>query len=312
MVWSEAMTRRGFLRMAGGGVAAGTLSRSVWAAGQTVPAGIQLYTVGSDLEKDPAGTLKKLKQIGFVEVETSPMMKQTPAEFHALAREAGLRVPSAHLMFGFEETDKVLEDGKTLGVEYVVSTILPPGAQPGGRQGGMQGVLHALNTLTAEDFRKVAARANEIGQKAKAAGMQYAYHNHNIEFRDLGGGETGYAILLRETDPAVVKFEADTGWMRVAGADPVKLIEAHPERFAMLHVKDFKGITQPVTALMSPDAPKPTELGRGDVDVRAIVAAGRKAGVRHIFVEQEPPFTEMPAMQAAAVDYAALRPMLKG
>ncbi len=303
---SGAMTRRGFLRGVGSGAAAMALTPGAWAAGRTVPAGIQLYTVGSDLTKDPAGTLKKLRQIGFVEVETSPMMTQTPVEFHALAREAGLRVPSAHLMFGFEETEKVLEDGKTLGVQYVVSTILPPRTVAG----GMQNVLPMLNTLTAEDFRRVAARANEMGQKAKAAGLQYAYHNHNFEFRDLGGGETGYAILLRETDPAVVKFEADTGWMRVGGADPVKLLEEHPKRFAMLHVKDFKGVTKPVTTLMSPDAPKPTELGRGDIDVKAIVAAGRKAGVRHIFVEQEPPFTEMPAMEAAAVDYAALRPLL--
>ena len=307
MVWSGAITRRGFLRMAGGGAAAGTLSRSVWAAGQSVPAGIQLYTVGSDLEKDPAGTLKKLRQIGFVEVETAGFAKQTPAAFRALVQEAGLRAPSAHLMFGFEETDKLLEDGKTLGAEYVVSSILPP-RKP---EGGMQGVLHLLNTLTAADFHTMASMANEIGQKAKAAGMQYAYHNHNIEFRDLGGGETGYAILLRETDPGLVQLEADTGWMRVAGADPVKLIEAHAARIAMLHVKDFKHLTKPVTELMAPDAPQPTEVGRGEVNVRAIVAAGRRAGVRHIFVEQEPPFTEMPAMEAAAVDYAALRPMLK-
>ena len=306
MVWSGAITRRGFLRMAGGGAAAGTLSRNVWAAGQAVPAGIQLYTVGTDLEKDPAGTLKKLRQIGFVEVETSPMMKQTPAEFHELARAAGLRVPSAHLMFGFKATEPLLEDGKTLGVEYVVSTVLLPGAPPA----ASEAVFHSLNTLGAEDFHKVAARANEIGQQAKAAGLKYAYHNHNFEFRDLGGGETGYAILLRETDPAVVHFEADTGWMRVAGADPVALLTKHPERFAMLHVKDFKSLTKPVTELMAADAPTPTEVGRGEVDVRAIVAAGRKAGVRHIFVEQEPPFTEMPAMEAAAVDYAALRPLL--
>lgn len=303
---SGAMTRRGFLRRACGGVATMTFAPGVWAAERAIPAGIQLYTVGSDMAKDPAGTLKKLKQIGYAEVESAGLGKLTAAEFRVLVRDAGLKLPSAHMQFGFEATDKLLAEGKALGVEYVVSSILPPRVP----ENGMQGVLQMLNTLTAADFHTMAALANEIGHKAKAAGLQYAYHNHNIEFRDVGGGETGYAILLRETDPAVVKFEADTGWMRVAGADPVKLLEEHPERFAMLHVKDFKNLTKPVTTLMAPDAPKPTELGRGSVDVRAIVAAGRKAGVRHIFVEQEPPFTEMPAMEAAAVDYAALRPML--
>jgi sugar phosphate isomerase/epimerase len=306
MASSAGMTRRSFLARAGSSAAAGVLPGRLWAAGRAVPAGIQLYTVGSDLAKDPAGTLKRLRQIGFIEVESAGLAKQTPAAFRSLVREAGLRLPSAHMQFGFEATEKLLAEGEALGVEYVVSSILPPRVP----ESGMRGVLQMLNTLTATDFHTMASLANEIGRKAKAAGLRYAYHNHNIEFRDVGGGETGYAILLRETDPAVVQFEADTGWMRVAGADPVKLLEEHPERFAMLHVKDFKNLGKPVTTLMTPDAPQPTELGRGGVDVGAIVAAGLRAGVRHIFVEQEPPFADMPAMEAAAVDYAALRPML--
>jgi sugar phosphate isomerase/epimerase len=78
-----------------------------------------------------------------------------------------------------------------------------------------------MNSMSADDFRRIAAQANEIGQRAKAAGMQYAYHNHNVEFRDVGDGKTGYVILLEETDPSLVKFEADYGWMKVAGQDPV-------------------------------------------------------------------------------------------
>jgi hypothetical protein len=54
--------------------------------------------------------------------------------------------------------------------------------------------------MSTDDFRRTAAKANEIGEKAKAVGLKYAYHNHNFEFRDLGGGKTGYEILLQETD----------------------------------------------------------------------------------------------------------------
>ena len=57
-----------------------------------------------------------------------------------------------------------------------------------------------MSTMTADDFRRMAAHANEIGQKGKAAGMQYAYHNHNFEFREVGDSKTGYDILLEETD----------------------------------------------------------------------------------------------------------------
>lgn len=302
-----ALTRRSFFSLAGG-CAAALATREAWASPAHVPTGIQLYTVGADFEKDPAGTLKQLAAIGYKEVETAGFGKLTPAQLRDMLKDTGLRAPSAHLNFGMAETDKLLDDAKALGVEYVVSSILLPHPPPAG--GGTQGFLKVLNTMTADDFKQSAAKANEIARKARAAGLQYAYHNHNFEFRDLGGGQTGYEILQRETDPSLVKFEADTGWMRVAGADPVAFLTQHPERFVMLHIKDFKNLTHPVTALMAPDAPTPTELGRGSVDIKPIVEAGKKAGIRHMFVEQEPPFKEMTPLEAAQVDYRYLHSLL--
>jgi sugar phosphate isomerase/epimerase len=163
-----------------------------------------------------------------------------------------------------QDTGKLLDDAKTLGAEYVVSSVLAPNEPAKSLQDskGLQDFLKSLDSMSADDFRRKAAKANEIGQRAKAAGMQYAYHNHNFEFRDLGDGKTGYEILLLETDPSLVKFEADCGWMKVGGKDPIDYLTRHGDRFAMLHIKDFKNITKPVTALMSPDMPTQTELGR--------------------------------------------------
>lgn len=302
------LTRRSFFPLAAGATAAALVPHKAWSAPQPLVPGIQLYTVNADLEKDPAATLHKIAQIGYTEVETAGFGKLTAAQFRDLLKDAGLHAPSAHLMFGMAETGKLLEDGKTLGVKYVVSSILPP--HPFDAGSGMKGLLQVLNSMTADDFKRVAARANEIARQAKAVGLQYAYHNHNFEFRDVGEGKNGYDILLHETDPSIVKFEADTGWMRVGGVDPARYLARHPNRFVMLHIKDFKNITKPVTTLMSPDAPTPTELGRGEVDLKAIVAAGRKAGVKHMFVEQEPPFKDMTPMEAAAADYQTLHSLM--
>jgi len=202
-----------------------------------------------------------------------------------------------------------------LGVEYVVSSVLAPNGLPKSLQDPkeMQEFFKSVDSMSADDFRRTAAKANEIGQQAKTAGLKYAYHNHNFEFRDLGGGKTGYEILLLETDPSLVKFEADCGWMKVAGKDPIDYLTRHSDRFAMLHIKDFKNITKPVTtlmSLMSPDTLTPTELGRGSIDLKPIVEAGLKAGVTHIFVEQEAPFKEVPAMEAAEIDYRVLKSLL--
>src|ERR1700688_4864181 len=119
------ISRRSFLPLAGGVLAAAAIPRQMRAA-HGFPVGIQLYMVNNDLAEDPAGTLKKLAQIGYSEVETAGWGTRSAAQFRDLLRDAGLRAPSAHLGFGMQETDKLLEDGKTLGVEFVVSSILPP------------------------------------------------------------------------------------------------------------------------------------------------------------------------------------------
>jgi sugar phosphate isomerase/epimerase len=297
------ISRRRFIPLAGGALAAAAFSQQARRS-HGLPVGIQLYMVNADLTKDLAGTLKKLAEIGYSEVETAGFGKLSAAQFRDLLRDAGLRAPSAHLGFGTEDTGKLLDDAKTLGVEYVVSSMLPP------KDEGMPAFFMSLNSLSADDFRRIAAKANEIGQRAKSVGMQYAYHNHNFEFRDVGDGKTGYDILLEETDASVVKFETDCGWMKVGGKDPVEYLKRHGNRIAMLHAKDFKNITKPVTALFSQDRPIPTELGRGSIDYKPIVEAGLKAGVKHIFVEQEPPFKEVPAMEAAEIDCRYLKLLL--
>jgi sugar phosphate isomerase/epimerase len=297
------ISRRRFFPLAGGALVATAFSQQARRS-HGLPVGIQLYMVNADLTKDPAGTLKKIADIGYSEVETAGLGKLSAAQFRDLLRDAGLRAPSAHLGFGTEDTGKLLDDAKTLGVEYVVSSMLPP------KDEGMPAFFMSLNSLSADDFRRIAAKANEIGQRAKAAGMQYAYHNHNFEFRDLGDGKTGYDVLIEETDASVVKFETDCGWMKVGGKDPVEYLKRYGNRIAMLHAKDFKNITKPVTALFSQDRPIPTELGRGSIDYKPIFEAGLKAGVKHIFVEQEPPFKEVSAMEAAEIDYRYLKSLL--
>jgi sugar phosphate isomerase/epimerase len=96
-----------------------------------------------------------------------------------------------------------------------VSSILLPFNE----QVQMTEIVSKLSQLTLDDFKRMADKANQIGQKAKEAGLQYAYHNHNFEFKDYGG-QTGYDLLLKETDPELVKLELDCGWMTIGGQDP--------------------------------------------------------------------------------------------
>lgn len=139
----------------------------------------------------------------------------------------------------------------------------------------------------------------------KKAGLQLAYHNHNCEFKKFEGGVTGYDQFMRLTDPDLVKLEMDCGWVTVAGHDPLEYLHKFPDRYKLLHIRDFKKGFTPTYKLAetSEGAPVPTELGRGGIDYSKILAATKK--VTSIFVEQEPP-TEMPTLEAVKVDYEYL------
>jgi sugar phosphate isomerase/epimerase len=292
------ISRRRFLSMAA--LLAAHRGLPAWAtASSKFSAGIQLFMVSDDLTKDPAGTLRAIASMGYREIESAGLVGLAPADFRKIVQDAGLRHPSAHLYFGLQDTSKLLEDAHALGLKYVVSSILPP-RPPASMD--WPGFVQLLNGLKLDDFKKMAAMANQIGKQAKEAGFQYAYHNHNFEFRSFDG-TTGYDVLLHETDPRYVKFEADCGWMVVAGANPADLLKRYAGRFCMIHVKDFLPATGTSTVLGPGEAQEPTELGRGRIDYKPIFAAAKKFGVEHCFVEQEPPFEGVTRLEAAKVNF---------
>jgi sugar phosphate isomerase/epimerase len=121
----------------------------------------------------------------------------------------------------------------------------------------------------------------------------------------VAGAEYGFDLLLRETDPATVFFEADCGWMAAAGANPAEYLARFPGRFPMIHVKDFAPTHGPITDLFGSPRPQGVDLGRGFVDYKRIFAAARQTGLRHVFVEQEEPFAHSD-MESARIDYEFL------
>jgi sugar phosphate isomerase/epimerase len=295
------VTRREFVTVGGAVMALGALARDSWARAAERSLGIQLYTVAADLDGNVAGTLKGLSGFGYTCVESAGFAKLAASEFRKLLDEAGLQCPSCHLGFTAADPAPLFDDAHAVGARYAVSSVLLPAERAGAD------FAKVLGELTPDDFKKIAALANAIGAKAKRAGLQYAYHNHNFEFRDLGGGQTGYAVLLRDTDPNLVKFELDCGWAIAAGQKPIELFKAHPGRFRMLHVKDFQLKGAPTYSLFGAGRPTGTELGKGQIDYKPIFAAAQAVGVEYFFSEQEPPITNMKPMEAARANFDYMR-----
>jgi sugar phosphate isomerase/epimerase len=310
-------SRRRFIAVAGGATAAAAsavlLSHKASAGPMGLPSGIQLYTVSQPLSSDAAGTLKALRGIGYTEVESAGLGMISAKEFRGLLDDAGLKCPSAHLDLSGPGMDAQFADAKTLGAHYVVSSVLITlsddyikAAKEAIAKGTPPPKPPKLGPFGPDDFKKMAAQANDTGKAAKAAGLQYAYHNHNFEFVKMPDGSPAYDLLIKETDPELVKFEIDCGWMVVAGGNPVEYFRKYPGRFRMLHIKDFKPVAAPTTDLMGDGRPTGTDLGKGFIDYKPIFAAGKAAGIEHIFAEQEAPFS-VSQMESAKLDYAFLQ-----
>jgi sugar phosphate isomerase/epimerase len=264
------------------------------------PAGLQLYTVMEALQKDFQGTLQQVRAIGYREVEMAGFFGKKPAEVRIALRNSGLHCGSVFI-FGGLSLAETAEYATTIGAKYIVTSILPPKRFPSKKM-----TRSDYQAFTLDDYKDVAEQCNRMGEQAKKAGLQLVYHNHNFEFKPRHGG-TGYDELLKSTDTDLVKLELDCGWISAAGVSAASYISKYPDRYRMLHLKDFKLTSEPSYSTAIGKRSEPTELGRGNIDYQPILEAADKAGVERCYVEQEPPFQKMPALEAIKVSYNYLR-----
>ncbi|HTJ21153.1 MAG TPA: sugar phosphate isomerase/epimerase [Gemmatimonadaceae bacterium] len=245
-------------------------------SGRISRVGLQLYTVRRLADKDLPGTLAQVAGIGYKEVELAGLYNRSAAEVHDLLAKNGLAAPSTHVALSAIERDstKTFADAKTLGHQWITVPSLPQ-----------------MKLDTVDDWKSVAKRFNAAGAQVKAAGYRFAYHNHNAELRDLGGGTTPLDVLASETDPSLVSFEMDLYWVVNGGGDPLAFLARYPGRYKMLHVKDSVGPEH-----------KMADVGAGQIDFKTIFSKAK--GVEHYFVEHDQPADPIASI-AASYKYLA-------
>jgi sugar phosphate isomerase/epimerase len=277
------MNRRTFIESSvATGVLASLPGRAFAATHQISKVGVQLYTVRDDMKKDFAGTIAKVAQIGYKEVEFAGYFDHSPAEIRSLLDKNGLTAPSCHL--DLETIEKQLpqtvEAAHTIGHTFIICPWIDEKVRK-----------------SPDGWKQVAASFNKAGEAVKKAGIQFGYHNHTFEFvpNNNLGGKMPYDFLLENTDPNLVKMEMDLCWISVTGNDPVSYFERFPGRFPLVHVKDVKELPK-----VAPDKSGEftnsnfekdvmTSAGSGVIDWKRIFGHADKAGIQHYFVEHDAP-----------------------
>jgi len=272
-------SRREFLTTVAAGVGASALAtRWTWAAGAPTiksplngPIGLQLWSLREYLPTDLAGTLGKVRAMGFEVVESAGLWKHTLPEFRAALDTAGLKVTSAHI--GYERLRDDLQGGlaeaKGLGASSVICAWIPH-----------------KETFTREEALKAAEMFNGVGKAARDAGLRFGYHTHGYENVPSTEG-TLFDTLAKAVDPALVFFQVDVFHTTHGGGDPVALMTKYSGRIRSLHLKDISK-TYPVepghgTAPAEADVP----VGTGQIDWPKVLRAAMKAGAVEYFIEDE-------------------------
>jgi sugar phosphate isomerase/epimerase len=276
-----------------------------------IPIGLQLYTVGDDMRKDFAGTLAAVAKIGYKAVEPAGLLDHSPAEWRQQLDRAQLKCPSIHVPPGAQKSglsladvDALAEAANTLGIGTIVCPAFnfPDrfSRQPQSGEGFAQTMARLAAAMTPDDWKANADFLNQKGAALKKHGLRFAYHNHNVEFTPIAG-TTAFALLVNGTDPNLVSFEMDAGWVAAAGVDPASVLSQYPHRFTAMHVKDVKVSTKPNFALQL----DPCEVGQGTIDWKTLLPKAYAANVRQYYVEQEPPYA-IPPLESIAISFKYL------
>lgn len=260
----------GTVGSAGAMLALGNLGGETADAKKLGAIGLQLYTVRDQMKKDFFGTLAKVARIGYNDVEFAGYFGYDAKAVRAALKQNGLVSTSSHI--GFPELgkswDTIIEDAQTIGQKYLICPWIDE------------------KKRTISGYKEVAELFNKAGEQAKKAGLQFGYHNHDFEFPPIDG-QVPYDLLIKETDPRLVKMEMDVFWITNAGKDPVSYFRRYPGRFSLLHIKDRDA------------AGKMVDVGKGVIPWKSILARRQLAGVKHIYVEHDDPADPFASIRAS-------------
>lgn len=229
--------------------------------------GLQLYSLRDDMQTDPVGTVEKVGKIGYAFVETAgyadgKFYGMSPLDFKALVEKNGMQFISSHTGRPLPDSahwdatmawwDTCIDAHAAAGVKYIVQPFM-------GRD-----AFEKLDVL-----QKYCDYFNAVGEKCKAKGIEFGYHNHDAEFKTIDSTVI-YDYMLANLDPSKVFMQMDLWWVVVGGADPIAYFKKYPGRFPLWHVKDEK------------------EIGAsGKMDFKALFENTELAGMKYPIVEQE-------------------------
>jgi sugar phosphate isomerase/epimerase len=213
------------------------------------------------------GQLATLARLGFRNVEPYGGLLAEGAALKQALQRHGLQAPSSHVALDRLRTDRdgVAAQARDLGIRYLIVPAIPPEARP----------------TDAEGWRQLGRELGQLQEALAGENIPLGWHNHEFEFRPLANGRYPLDLLL-EAAPGLF-WEADIGWIHVAGEDPLAWLEKYRGRIKAVHIKD-----------VAPLGEKAAEdgwahVGEGVIDWRRLLPAIEATGAELLVLEHDNP-----------------------
>jgi sugar phosphate isomerase/epimerase len=262
------MDRRSFVHTLGAALVAPAVACAMPRAGAATSrrlgrVGLQLYTLRDAARVNLEQTLAEIAAIGYKDVELLMSMNNfntPPAQVRAMLDRHGLRAPSTHIgENNLDQLDRAADDARILGHKYLILANLPDDARK-----------------SLDGFTSWADKLNRAGEAVRKHDLWLGFHDEAPDFVAFDG-KVGYDALVERLDPNLVRLQLDVGNAAQGGRDPRDLMNRYGTRYWAFHIKDVPAMK----------AEHDTELGKGVLDLRALLARITDIDDKLVYVEQE-------------------------
>ncbi len=261
--------------------------------------GLQLSTVTALMLQDFEGTLTRVAEIGYSQVEFSAMgfLGRPVGMVKTLLGELGLKAPVARLspvlpdnFLGLSRDGQIATYRARGGMQHLMENVAAS-LEAAVELQQKTLIIPAIMPDQFTSLDQVKANLQLLNQAAglcSQAGVQLGYHNHNWELAPLDG-VVPYDLMLAETDPDKFTFQFDVYWITKGGADIYQYLAQHPGRFSSIHMKDID------------EQGDFADVGDGLIDFPKLTKVAQDQGARYFFVERDnPPAPEDSIMRSYA------------
>ncbi len=230
--------------------------------------GAQLYTVREFTQtlEDFEQTIKKVAAIGYTAVQISGIGPLDPKEVAMVCQDNEITIAGTHMGWGdfCDKTDEVIAKHKTWNCTHSAVGSLSPEYYTAGLDG----------------IKKFIVESVPVNEKLNAEGIDFSYHNHNMEFMK----DQGKTLMewIYEIGGENILPEIDVYWVQAGGENPAKWIRKFPNRQPLLHLKDMTIYFDAKTRKQ-----RFAPIGEGNLDWDDILQAAAESNCRWYLIEQD-------------------------